>query len=730
MATQEKLDTRIKQFVLLMINAQRSLRLYPAYNPIPMSAIERAHDLLREIFQVQPELTLKFTRSACLFQGQPIPAMQSEAAKIAAFSLELFEKGINSITFFDRTKKEDLAFFLSQVARDTTEIVESGGIAKALRANGVDHIIVNEMPRKVAFSEKGQAADIAQAAYSEERKLFDLLETVLTKDQHSEKEASLLLHLTSRPQDIRAVLRYFSRKGVDEGVVNIRLLERVVLTLRGFLERKTGLLDGLEQNLSQALLTLDETVSDQLIVNLIFSAVRNPTARGLVADLPPEAISSAILRAAESGSTPLERVAPAFAKMEMDPSTKNAIVELLKAGLTARGYQEEEVNLLFKEEEEEAEAEKAKAEVLEGREPQAPGESGAPASRLPSIPVEEALLDSRDARLLEILRSEASKLRADDHVTYCLLELMSVSTNEASLHEAKRLLYQVLPQVAADREFAVLARAVSWCRRVLGSNGDEALKTVARETMRELTVKKYILQAFEAIAAPDATPSTQASANAFLRSLDRDEVIGTLIEILGTEEMLSRRKILISVIASLAEDSIELLGKRIDDPKWYLVRNIVTIFAMSGRQEAIPYLAQTIKHPDFRVKKESVKALGVIGGAEAYEILVQALAANSDDLKELIIRSIGQTRDPRAIDFLAPLIEQRDFFWRDLSTKLAAIDACGRIRTPEAIQLLEKAASARSFLFPRRARAFASAAKSALASLADAAEPAVRGEDA
>jgi len=719
MTMQQALDTKIKQFVLLMINAQRSLRLYPAYNPIPMSAIERAYATLVEIFQQEPELTLKFTKTACLHRGEALPASASEAAKISAFANEIFEKGISSVTFFDKTKKEDLTFFLSLMAKDASEIADTGGVSAALKASDVDQIMVSEIPRKVSFSESGEARDIASAGFSEEQRLFDLLESILTKDTHTDKESSLLMHLVSRPQDLRAVMKYLSSKGVEKGAVNIRLLEKVVTTLRAFIERRTGLLDGLEQNLTQAILTIDESVSDALIVDLIFAAVRNPTARNLVSELPAEAVSSAILRAAEGGTTPIERVAPALGKIDVDPSTKNAIIELLKAGLSRKGYQQEELDILFKEEEEREVTEAAAQELLEGREQEGGDGPRGVAAALPSIPVEETILDSRDAKLLEILRSEASTLRADDHVAFCLLELMRYSTSEESLHEARRLLFQIMPQIASDRDFHVLARIVDWAKATLQSPGPETIKVVAREILRELTIRKYILQAFEAMAAPDATPTVSNRAMGYLKVLDRDEVIKTLIEILGTEEMLSRRKILISMIATLSEDNIDLLGKRIDDPKWYLVRNIVTIFAMTGRKEAIPYLAQTIKHADFRVRKESVKALGIIGGPEAFEVLLEALKEDSSDIKGLIIRSLGQTRDERALDILDPIVRERDFLWRNASLKVAAIDALGRIRNATAIELLKQAARARSLFFPRRARQVAEAAKAALASVTD-----------
>lgn len=693
---------------MLFGNALRSMRLYPAYNPIPMSAVERMLKMLEEILESQGELQLKFTKKACFFDDKPIKGTEDEMVKIISLANEIYNHSISSIIFFEKITKEELLDFLNILLKEPAELFDSGGASALLKQHEVSRILVTEIPRKVSFSETTEPVEIEKAALDMEQRIISLIESIIFKETLTDKEERLLFHILSKPGDLKIILDHIAAGGESKEPFSLRLLEKAALALMQIIERKSQQYSGLEQNLIQAILMLNEKISSNLLVSLVYTSLRNPIAKKLIQNVQPETVGGLIMRAHEDGDAQVERLAPVVARLDLEEEFKEKLIEIFRNGLSRKGYSEEEINLLFEPSSEEKQklGEDIESFSEEQRETR---------KSLPEIMPEETILQSKDVKLIEFLRNEANQYKANDHISSALFSLLKLVSEESSLKNLKKAIFQFLPKVASQGNFAVLSKVMTYLNELSRMNNlKEDVKKVANEVVKELSMKKYTLQALEVMMNNDPSTSAYNKAFQFINTLPKEETIGAVLESLAMEELLSRRKLLLSIICSLSADSIDILAKRISDPRWYLVRNIVTIFAMIGKKEAVQYLAETLRHSDKRVIKESVKALGIIGGPDSFEMLNDALAGKDSELKNLIIRSIGQTRDPRAIEVIRPIALKKDFFFRDLQTKLSAIEALSKIHTEESISILQRLSQTRNLFFPRKAKVLANAARSAL----------------
>lgn len=183
------------------------------------------------------------------------------------------------------------------------------------------------------------------------------------------------------------------------------------------------------------------------------------------------------------------------------------------------------------------------------------------------------------------------------------------------------------------------------------------------------------------------------------------------------------RRTYMDAMLAMGETGLEVVEEMLEDPRWFVVRNAVSILGEVGGERAVEHLTSTLAHDDARVRRETVLALAKIGGEDAGDLvlgkledpdpsvrsaatravgvlqveravrpLLERLENETDDeVIEQIIRSLGQIGDPGAV----PVIEKYavpGFFSRPArDIRIAAYRALASIGTPHARKLLEQA---------------------------------------
>ncbi len=204
-----------------------------------------------------------------------------------------------------------------------------------------------------------------------------------------------------------------------------------------------------------------------------------------------------------------------------------------------------------------------------------------------------------------------------------------------------------------------------------------------------------------------------------------------LIERLAEEENRTHRAKLVMLLKEMGRGSSETFLSRLDDPRWYLVRNVVGILGDIGDTEVLPRLQKIARHPDPRVRREVVRTLMRFGTPACEEPIqaavrdedrgvqitaVSALAAMKNQRTAGILRDIaagagafeglpaevrreaiaclGQAGTERAIPVLASILTRKGFLGRSEPAELrvAAAKALAAIDTPPARELLEQVA--------------------------------------
>jgi hypothetical protein len=172
-----------------------------------------------------------------------------------------------------------------------------------------------------------------------------------------------------------------------------------------------------------------------------------------------------------------------------------------------------------------------------------------------------------------------------------------------------------------------------------------------------------------------------ADLEAYLRMLPRCAV-EPLLDLLGEVNLRKSRRILCEALVDLTRDEIQPLVKRLNDSRWFVVRNLVYILRRAGSRSATPYLCRMLEHPHPKVRQETLRAMEAIGMAQSAEFLLGLLESNDDICRTWALERLAALGNTRAVDPLWKLIRTREFRERSWRDKRAYFEALGRCAPP------------------------------------------------
>ncbi|MBI3596168.1 MAG: HEAT repeat domain-containing protein [Nitrospirae bacterium] len=152
-----------------------------------------------------------------------------------------------------------------------------------------------------------------------------------------------------------------------------------------------------------------------------------------------------------------------------------------------------------------------------------------------------------------------------------------------------------------------------------------------------------------------------------------------LIELLGRLTQMRMRRVICEALVHLGKEDIEPLIQKLDDPRWFVVRNVVYILGKIGQEKVIENFRKLIGHKEVKVRKELLHTLDGMKDNRAQELLVGFFNDPESSLRILAVRSLASHNYPRALEPLKNMIDEREFVVRDLYEKKEIFEALGKI---------------------------------------------------
>ncbi len=166
--------------------------------------------------------------------------------------------------------------------------------------------------------------------------------------------------------------------------------------------------------------------------------------------------------------------------------------------------------------------------------------------------------------------------------------------------------------------------------------------------------------------------------------------LGALLDALSTGEDRGARRALSQVITLFGESAVPELELRLNDPRWFVVRNMATLLGEARSRGSVPALTERLAHEDGRVRRAAIQALARIGGRRARGEVVRCLTSGDPDMRVQAILAVGAWRETAALPTLEAIARGSEGARRasDTEARRHAIEALGLVGGPRALEAL------------------------------------------
>ncbi|MCP2520905.1 HEAT repeat domain-containing protein, partial [SCandidatus Aminicenantes bacterium Aminicenantia_JdfR_composite] len=166
--------------------------------------------------------------------------------------------------------------------------------------------------------------------------------------------------------------------------------------------------------------------------------------------------------------------------------------------------------------------------------------------------------------------------------------------------------------------------------------------------------------------------------------------INFLIDLLSKEEDKFTRSLLVDLLAEFGPQAIDIIEKKLDDPKWYVIRNMILILRKMGNKTLLPKIQSLCNHPEPRVKIEALKSLLYFQEPSGINYLIKFLNSEDKFIRNSALSLAGAFRVREVVNFLLQNLKNLKMNRKDFEHKLKIIQVLGLIGDPRAIDYLKK----------------------------------------
>jgi HEAT repeat protein len=166
--------------------------------------------------------------------------------------------------------------------------------------------------------------------------------------------------------------------------------------------------------------------------------------------------------------------------------------------------------------------------------------------------------------------------------------------------------------------------------------------------------------------------------------------IRSLLQVLADEPLRARRRRVFDLLAALGPDVVPEATRRLGDPAWYVVRNVIALLRAVGDRTSLPSVERLVGHPDLRVRLEALRSLLALDPAVGHRRLLATLHDPDPRVATAAAELAGQHGSPDLMEPLLRVLGAWDLRGRRRSVRVAALHALGRIGRPEVLPRLAR----------------------------------------
>lgn len=167
-----------------------------------------------------------------------------------------------------------------------------------------------------------------------------------------------------------------------------------------------------------------------------------------------------------------------------------------------------------------------------------------------------------------------------------------------------------------------------------------------------------------------------------------ERAVRFLLSALVEEGDLLVRKSIVDIIVRIGHPAVPEILDNLNDSRWYVVRNMVTILGSLGIPDLAPNIVTSLSHPDLRVKKEAIKGLSKLAHPSAVTALGELCFFPEESIALLATAALSLKKEEEAVRALLRRAVQKKLFYPHFRLAHEAIESLRSIDTDAALTAL------------------------------------------
>jgi hypothetical protein len=655
---QKPLDAKLLSDAVIELNiSRRSVGLYPPEHPITRQSIQNAHELMKKLFEIRHSITLGVAKDVLMVDEY---TLDKKNPVYIEFALALHSKGIASVTFYSGLEENELQILHELISNP--DFPPGRALLNLDKYKELRHVrFVPVDASKFKFVEDGRKTEKVSRQMIWEDYVYGLLEGKLA-DKDSEG-----VFLSIPPDDLATIISSYPSE-TDEGY------DRVITN---YLSRKGR--KGLTRESLNKFMELVENLSPNVKEQFLSRAVKHPLLNQreneeILGELTPEDI---------------ERMMSILQREVKLPESLRNLIDKLSEVRGRRGKEEpfdvthprvddielsSEVVELFQEDQfwdyVDEQYQKDLEKILKSS----------------SITGFQLSLEVRDAFSQIVLDREFSGL---------ILELINYQEKKHEDHmkmlgQLRELTDMFLDTGRLEEMYTIYT---AFNRKMLAGKFERENREYVDGYFHSEQFISKLLDAF-AIWGRDHRGASEGLAKSL-----KGYLMNPLFDMLNHEERPAQRKFYISVLSGLGKDALKEAVQRMDDERWYVVRNMIYIIRECGGTDYIAKIRPLTNNKNKRIGFEAIKTLVHFKTPDAFSRLRVFLTGKSPYLKEQAIRLLGAYKIKEAVPDLLDILEKPDRLGSEQHYKPLVIQSLGKIGDPGVLKTLKGMFTSRSLLY-------------------------------
>ena len=644
-------------FLRALMAARKSLSLYPAGSEIASTWVRRLHRSLADFFQQGLCFPLRVEPDRFVWAG---PDIRTVEPALEAFRFDLESRGIRELEIDAAVEERELQAFLELLNMPGGELRQLGGASGFLAARGVLRVRIGA-PGDGEGAEP-DTSEVTRRALQTGRDAVDLfVETVVGLVE------ARFADLTYDRPALGAWLQDTATLGPDRLYAATRMIHGLVeqapdreVRTRTLVEALLGLPEGL----------LRPFFADHLIP----LAGRDVLALNLLSQMTEDEIRHVAARLVSQES--LLALSSELLEFPWEEVQRRRLVE----AITSAARADDSPSLL--------------------------GDEG-------------VVLEADDPLVVELREEILASCQPDvllERSAQILLALVLNVDGEEHGTSAADALEEILGEALARGRIELATQVLSTLEESVQAGGAQR-----REHVQHLTVLQQRLGGRAQVALlggllrQHGGSEQQLALVAEYLGLVAREAIQEFTSLLADERDRQVRARMCQVLAKVGPSIVPTLVGWLEDPRWFLVRNLVHVLGKIGDEAAFGPVATLLGHPHVRVRIEAVRALALIAPARAAPPILPLARDVEPEVRLEAVRALGALRRDEAVPVLRDVAAGAAGV-ADVALRQEAVDALAAIGSAGSCEAL--ASLARRHVWPwkrteRRLREIAAAALAA-----------------